>query len=190
MLIVSASAKGSQRFTRDDVTAWCDCSPDGIENIERKGLLKAAPSGAEGWRGSESCDRLSCLTTRKWLRGIAEWSACRRRGSGRSDLPGPFLNSGRTLVGNPYGERMPDAVEAGGIVRPLRITEIKRSVGESAGLQNEPRGIDRAGAGGYSNRNIGGSRDRKTEPVSPYPERDTATLDGGIPQHSRATSIR
>jgi hypothetical protein len=38
--LLHALRKPGARFTREEIAAWCDCSEEAIENIERKALEK------------------------------------------------------------------------------------------------------------------------------------------------------
>ncbi len=69
------------------------------------------------------------------------------------------LSSGRT-----------DAVVAAGKIRPLRIAEIKRAVGDRVEQEWNPNGIGQIRAGFHNDRNIRRPGDGETELIALHPQ--------------------
>ena len=78
-----------------------------------------------------------------------------------------------------------DAVVSDRVIRPRRIAEIERTIGEGDVGYRSPDGIGQIGASFDRDGNIGRAGDGETELIALYSEAAVAGLDTRIPQHGR-----
>ena len=88
-----------------------------------------------------------------------------------------------------YDSGEAEAVEAAGVIRPLGIAEIERTVGEGDVRQWSPNRAGQIGAGFHHDRKIVCAGDVEAKLIVLHAKAAVADLDQGVPQHSRNTCI-
>ncbi len=83
------------------------------------------------------------------------------------------------------GLRRAEAVETGGIIRPLGIAEIGRAATQGVGPHRSPRGIGQVRGGFHHDDLIVGPGDDEPKPIRPHAEAGIAGLHQRLPQHRR-----
>src|ERR1039458_3517564 len=78
--------------------------------------------------------------------------------------------------------RRAQAVETGGIIRPLGIAEIGRAAGEGVGSHWRPNGVSQVRAGFHHDDQVASAGDVEPKPVRPQAKAGTAGLHLRVPQ--------
>src|SRR5665213_337855 len=80
----------------------------------------------------------------------------------------------------PTASRRAEAVEAGGMICPLRIAEIGRAAGESISSHWNPSRMEQVRAGFHHDGGVSRPRDDETEPVGLHAKARAAVQNEGI----------
>ena len=86
--------------------------------------------------------------------------------------------------------RRAEAVETGGIIRPLGIAEIGRAAGEGVGSHRRPGGIGQVRAGFHHDDHVAGPGDDEPKLIRPHAKAGIAGLHLRLPQRGRTTAKR
>src|SRR5262245_44385378 len=82
------------------------------------------------------------------------------------------------------------AIEATGVICPMRVAKINRGTGEGVGLEGSPDRIRQVSAGLHYNGQIARSGDVESELIGPHAEAAVTSLNLRIPQLARNAGQR
>jgi hypothetical protein len=99
-----------------------------------------------------------------------------------------FEKNWKSFLREPLGRT--DAIESSRIIRPLRIAEIKQTVGKRESLEWSPNRAGQIGAGFHHDGDIGCAGDVETKLIVTYAKTRTASFYQRVPQHGRKTFKR
>ena len=100
---------------------------------------------------------------------------------------------GAGAPGCPYHQprsQRAQAIETGGMIRPLRIAEVGRAIGERVGSHRRPDGLGKIRAGFYHDNPAARPVDAEPELIRPHSEAGVVGLDQRLPKRGRTSSNR